>query len=305
MESFVKYIKIKQLGDEENTGIFDSPNDEIVIQEKVDGANMSMRFIDGEVVFGSRNRFLIGGLETGKPWAEGIAFLKECMGEKTLNSDYIYFMERMTKHSLNYNWDTIPKVLGYDILYIGADEPAYLGYEHICREYKRLGIPMVPLQYNGKIKDIDVTKIESFIKKSAYADTDQEGIVIKNYNRVNSFGRQLFAKIVTADFKEKNKVAFKAFKHVDENTPQIVDEFITPARIRKILNKLVVDESVPLSRKLMHTLPRAVILDVLEEEYKSIFDKYKYIDFKKMKQLVAKKCLRAIDDAMLEKAGVK
>ncbi len=46
MENFIKYKKIRQLGHEENKHIFLDPDDEIVIEEKVDGANF--RFMVSE-----------------------------------------------------------------------------------------------------------------------------------------------------------------------------------------------------------------------------------------------------------------
>ena len=36
---FERYHKIKVLGDEDNKGIFDDPEDEIIIEEKIDGGN--------------------------------------------------------------------------------------------------------------------------------------------------------------------------------------------------------------------------------------------------------------------------
>jgi hypothetical protein len=40
--------------------------------------------------------------------------------------------------------------------------------------------------------------------------------------------------------------------------------------------------------------------DILKEEFTTIFDKYKFIDFKEMKQAVPKQCLRVITSMMQE-----
>ena len=51
---FKQYNKIYTLGYKDNKDIFVDPNDEIVIEEKIDGANM--RFYvgeDGKLIFGS------------------------------------------------------------------------------------------------------------------------------------------------------------------------------------------------------------------------------------------------------------
>ncbi len=58
MEEFIKYHKIKRLGDDENKDIFLNPDDEIVIEEKVDGANIRILIKDGKIIFGSRTQQL-------------------------------------------------------------------------------------------------------------------------------------------------------------------------------------------------------------------------------------------------------
>lgn len=70
--TFSKYVKIKQLGDEENENIFAEPEDEIVIQEKIDGANFRFMIKDGKIIFGSRTRELIENDMQSKAWKNAI-----------------------------------------------------------------------------------------------------------------------------------------------------------------------------------------------------------------------------------------
>jgi len=68
-----------------------------------------------------------------------------------------------------------------------------------------------------------------------------EGIVIKNYDFYNRCGRQVWAKIVTNEFKEKNAKTFGApsiqtNKMIEE---EIVDHYCTPALIEKEYAKIV------------------------------------------------------------------
>jgi hypothetical protein len=53
---FRAYHKIKRLGDEENKEIFSNPDEEIVIEEKMDGANFRFMFKKGKIIFGSRTQ---------------------------------------------------------------------------------------------------------------------------------------------------------------------------------------------------------------------------------------------------------
>lgn len=51
--TFKKYPKIYQVGHKETQGIFENPDDEIIIQEKVDGANFRFMFKNGKIIVGS------------------------------------------------------------------------------------------------------------------------------------------------------------------------------------------------------------------------------------------------------------
>ena len=54
-ETFMKYNKIRVLGHDENKGILD---DEIIIEEKIDGFNARIMLTKDKILFGSRNREL-------------------------------------------------------------------------------------------------------------------------------------------------------------------------------------------------------------------------------------------------------
>ena len=141
------------------------------------------------------------------------------------------------------------------------------------------------------------------IPKSKFYDGMAEGIVIKNYMRKAPHGNhQLFAKVVRDEFKECNKAVFGSVRQKNTDTQKIIEEFATDARIRKIVLKFVNEEGMKLEMKLMHKVPTATIKDILKEEFGTIFAKYKFIDFKEMKQKVSKKCLMLINQMMTEKA---
>ena len=56
--TFKTYNKIKIVGDFDNKGIFDNPEDEIVIEEKIDGANFRFMIKGDDIIFGSRTQEL-------------------------------------------------------------------------------------------------------------------------------------------------------------------------------------------------------------------------------------------------------
>ena len=128
-----------------------------------------------------------------------------------------------------------------------------------------------------------------------------EGIVIKNYCRKAREGNhQLYAKLVRDEFKEDNKAVFGSVRQTTSDTQKIAEEFCTDARIRKAVLKFVNEDGLSLDLRLMQKVPHYVIKDILKEEFSSIYDKYKFIDFKEMRQKSVKKCLRVINEMMVE-----
>jgi len=128
----------------------------------------------------------------------------------------------------------------------------------------------------------------------------KEGIVIKNYGRMNQWGRQLFAKIVREDFKETNRAVFGSVKQDTSDTKKIAEAYATEARIRKRALSLINEGGHKLDRGLMRFLPVAVVQDIFKEETDEICKQFKNINLPTLKQSVAKKCLNIIDKMMVE-----
>ena len=145
-------------------------------------------------------------------------------------------------------------------------------------------------------------KLEDLIGQSNYYKGQMEGIVMKNYARKAPIGNhQIFAKIVADIFKENNRAVFGSIKSANTDTIKIVDEYCTDARIRKKILEQTKEFSQPLDLKLMSKVPSVVIKDIIIEGFDGIFSNYKFVDFKQMKQLVAKRCLRVIREEMAKK----
>jgi len=304
--SFKKYPKIERLGHEDNNEILFFGDDFICVEEKVDGGNGSFWAeeigIDG-IHFGSRNRDLTAE-EDDKTFAKQQIDLREHLRKgEVINNDYIYYVEWMAKHTINYT--NAPEFIGLDIRlkHSANTEGAglFLGREAKEAEFKRLKIECIPLVWKGNASELKKLDINKVIPKSKFYDGWAEGIVIKNYNRMSHQGNhQLYAKLVREEFKECNKAVFGGVKNKNSDTNKIIGEYATDARIRKIALKLVNEQSMKLEMQLMKYLPTAVIKDILDEEFSGIFDKYKFIDFKEMKQKITKLCLRLLKDMMVE-----
>ena len=60
LPQFLKYPKIKAFGSPENSEVL---NDEVIVEEKLDGANCAVRKYNGELLLSSRNKYLIEYLQ--------------------------------------------------------------------------------------------------------------------------------------------------------------------------------------------------------------------------------------------------
>ena len=307
MENFHKYTKIKILGDEENKDIFSNPEDEIVIQEKVDGGNFRFMIHKGNLIFGSRTQQLTSdeGEDTNveKNFRRCVQYIRDKWEEvkETIPEDakhLIFYGENMVRHTMDYNWEKIPSYLGFDIF--DMRQGKYLDYRIALSIFDDLGLEMVPLIKICKAKEI--TKInDASVPESAYAsissqDRQAEGIVYKNYNK------QLFAKYVREKFKEKNREVFgEGKKWAKTDNEYFCAVYCTNARIDKCIFKLI-DDGKKLDMTMMGDLVKSVYKDIWEENWNEIAMSKKIIDLHKLKQLVSKRCLEILKQTITNNA---
>ena len=125
-----------------------------------------------------------------------------------------------------------------------------------------------------------------------------EGIVIKNYNFYNRYGRQTWAKIVRAEFKEKNRRVMGApetEKIMFEE--KIADQYVTEALVHKEYDKIRV-ECNGWSSKYIPRLLNTVFHVFIEEEMWHILKEYKNptINFKTLNTFVIGKIKRVMPE---------
>lgn len=112
-----------------------------------------------------------------------------------------------------------------------------------------------------------------------------EGIVIKNYDFVNKYGRTTWAKVV----KPIAKAAIKLKPPISGNIESdIVDKFLTPELIQKEQAKIVSDVGFDFEPKLIPRLLQTIWHVFIREELFEAIKKYRNpkIDFKILNSLV-------------------
>jgi len=244
---------------------------------KIDGTNASVWLDGANVQAGSRQRHLTID-------SDNAGFYKWVLEQLNL---YTYLMENPTHrlfgewlvpHSLKtykedawrnfYVFDVAIDKTEDEIKHDGDDKLNYLPYD----VYKPI-LEKHNINYISPISIITNANYEQLVNqlmKNEFLIEDGkgvgEGIVIKNYEYRNKYGRQTWAKIVTSEFKEKHAKVMGASemngkKMVEE---EIAEKYTTTALCEKVYSKI--ENENGFSGKNIPQLLNIVYYDIVKEE---------------------------------------
>ncbi|MDT0160424.1 RNA ligase family protein [Bacillus sp. AG4(2022)] len=229
MQKYMKIIRHGKGGT--HNSIYEGAD--IVVMEKLDGANSSFKLEDGKVIAFSRNNRLDehNNLRGFYQWTQTI-------NPANLIEGVIYFGEWLVRHKLEYG-EHENKFYLFDVF--DPQEQKFANFDIVESEAHRLNLNLCPVFYKGEFQSLE--HIMSFVGKS-FLGKIGEGVVVKNYDfEMNRNGEQQFTKIVSDEFAEVKQVK----KQRVSPTGGLLDEFVatnlTQARVSKILHKLV-DEQI-------------------------------------------------------------
>lgn len=188
------------------------------------------------------------------------------------------FGEWLVPHSFKgYRPDAWKQFYVFDVFNNKTEQ--YLSYD----AYKPL-LDEFNIQYIPPLAIVRNASYEHFLKyldQNRYLCPDDgdpgEGIVIKNYDFYNRFGRQTWAKIVRQEFKEIHAKAMGAPEvNVGKmNEERIVDTTVTLALVEKTIAKIIESRGGWSSKNIPELLER-VFYDIIKEE---LWDQWKAIGF--------------------------
>lgn len=293
MSDYIKYQHVEKFGSSEVDGILIG---KCYVFPKIDGTNGHIWWDDG-VKFGSRRRELAID-------SDNAGFMNELSKDLALMDmakaleGYHIFGEWLVPHSLKtYREDAWRKFYVFDIVKDGM----HMKYEEVaewCEDYNVECIHPLRIITNPTIENIQKCLDENMFLIPD-GDGVGEGVVIKNYDFVNRYGRQTWAKLVTNEFKEKHHKEMGApissgTKMVEE---AIVEEFVTSSLIEKTHAKISV-ENDGWSSKMIPQLLGRVYYDLVNEHIWDMVKKHKNpkIDFKVLNQF----CIVKIKACMSE-----
>lgn len=206
--------------------------------------------------------------------------------ENTANFVANGFIVHNCPHTIkSYRPDAWRKFYAFDMALVKGDELEYLRPQQYEPVLETLGIPFVPTiaivqDYNGDFSEF--AQSARFLLDESIADAHPEGIVIKNFDFRNKYGRNTFAKIVYESFKETKKTQVALTSTVEKD---IAEKYVTFHFVQKELAKLRNDGIVD---GLQGRLLQVVFRTVIQEEILDILKKFKnpIIDFKELNRAV-------------------
>lgn len=278
MTEFSKYMHLERIGTSEVEGIEDGLT---YVFPKLDGTNGSIWIADDKVQAGSRNRHL--SLEADNAgffaWVLQQSNIKQYLQR---NPSHILYGEWLVPHSLKtYRDDAWRRFYVFDVM--DSATGAMIHYEN----YKD-GIDRHGIDYLAPIAQVKNGSLEHYLKcldRNVHLIKDGmgigEGVVIKNYEWQNKYGRVTWAKLIGNSFREEHAKAKGVAELGGKVTEErIVDEFVTQHLVDKVYAKIETAEGGWQS-KFIPRLLGEVWHDLVTEEMWEIVKKHKNprIDF--------------------------
>ena len=242
-----KYMDIERLKDKYVDGFVSG--DHIIVQEKVDGANFSIRYSeeDNTIKAFSRKKVLEFGNNLRGAW-EWSQKLDVDLVHKVLGNNLVLFGEWLVAHTIIYPQDRYQNAYFYDVW--NTENEQYLPQDRVKEIINSLELIYVPVFYEGKFESWE--NLSQFVGKTDLGGEKGEGIVIKNMTRLNDSNTRLpfYTKIVTAEFCETK--AHRDSKPVDMKKVEqrkvlqdTVETVVTEARVKKLVHKMVDEGIIP------------------------------------------------------------
>lgn len=289
--NYKKYQHIEKLGTSEVEGILKG---KCHLFYKIDETN-SCIFLkeDNGLGFGSRNREL--SLENDNAKFMNSIVKNQELYEK-LRSYLLKYPERIIYGEWlvpvtikRYKKDAWNHFYIFDIYDESTNK--YVPYEEYKKDLDELQLNYIP--EIATLTDATEEDIKKYLDDTGNYLIENglgEGIVIKNYDYRNKYGRITWAKILTEDFLNSKK------KHRDSNFEnkqecliehKIVTTFLTPEFVQKEKAKLI-ETKGEWSSKMIFELLNRVFNEFWKDNWELVFKKFKYptIDFKTLKRLM-------------------
>lgn len=305
----IKYPKIKRLGDEDNDGILLGT---VHVQEKIDGANVSIWLEDGEVKCGSRTRILEGGFNGFVDYVKAHEGINKLLAQNPL---WRLYGEWLVRHTVHYNETAYKQFYLFDIFdmpdeFVASEseeeqeaercivrQGRWLALENVYSAAESFGI-LTPKLF-ATLENPSPDEVEKFAGESDLG-AKGEGVVLRNPDFINKWGDRNLAKVVTQEFKEDSAIVFGGNNKHSETyfEMKMVNQCMTIARIKKIMSKLQSENEKRLGAEQTGRIIQTAYHDMFEEEMWNFVKKHSPIDFRNLQKLACRKAARIYHDIL-------
>lgn len=265
MSKISSYGKIESLTFR-NMDVF---NDDIIIQEKVDGSQISFGIIDNELIVRSKGQ-LINKDKAGM-FSKAINYLFSI--RELLEKNIIYRGEYLQKEKHNVlAYDRIPNnnIMLFDIEDLKRNS---LSKEEKLRLAKQANLEFVLTLFEGQINQDEIkNKISELFKIPSILGSRIEGIVIKNYNMMDKNGKYTCVKYVSDEFKEKHNRKKVKMNNKNDISGEIASSLKTEIRYLKAVIHLKEIDNLKFSNEDIGSLLKEIHKDIEDEEQDFIKD---------------------------------
>lgn len=288
MTEFKKYQHVERLSGD-NPEVEGLLNGKVYIQPKIDGTNGVVGCKDGQIWCGKRTAILGEGADNQK-------FKQTILADIRFKAffrqfpDLVLYGEWLVPHTIKeyvpsawekfYVFDVVTEIDG-EFKYLNPDT-----YIPMLASYKIDFVPIMDILDNPDMEEVKAyTEQNHFLLPEGMVG---EGIVIKNYDYHNPYGRQTWGKIVRPQFKEKmyNNIPDdgRTFEQI------LVDDLLTREFVLKEYEKIIEDIG-GFNGTVIPRLLGTVYYEFIRDEMPTILKKYKHptINFKKLKESIEKK----------------
>ena len=266
------YSKVYQIGHKVIRDIF---NEEVLIEEKIDGSQFSFGVIDGVLCARSNNKQLI--LEApDNMFKKAVDVIRQL--EPVLHPGWTYrgeYLQKPKHNTLAYARTPQNNIIGFDIMREGKED--YLSYDEKRDEFERIGLEVVPIIYQGKVENLEMFN-EFLDRTSILGGQKIEGVVVKNYSLITDDKKVAMGKYVSEVFREvHNKDWKKRNPNRTDIVLQIIDRYKSEARWNKAVQHMAESGTLDASPKDIGSLIQEVNADIIiecEDEIKEILFKH-------------------------------
>lgn len=256
--SWSSYPKVWAIGHPAIEDLFEG---KVIVQEKIDGSQLSFGMFEGEIKIRSKGKvFPIDAPESlFQRAADAVFQLAPLLHEGwTYRAEYL----RSPSHNaLSYERTPTKHIILFDV---SNGYQSFLRPAGVAEEAHRLGLETVPLLFEGPV--LNPETLLDLIGDSCLGNVTAEGIVVKNYARWGVDGKVLMGKFVRPEFQEINHTAQKSNNPGAQDIRETIkDKFRTEARWEKAVQYLRDQGCLLGEPKDIGALMKRVNVDVEEE----------------------------------------